>query len=85
MPHPVLREDDQFRCQHHNRHQIQMRLVVADDDCRLLEVLTLWVMKGELRTRHMMDDESGMLLQDLVVLILMLLRSPSDSDEQKAC
>ena len=85
MPHPVLREDDQFRCQHHNRHQIQMRLVVADDDRRLLEILTLWVTIGELRTRHMMDDESGMLLQDLMVLILMLLRSPSDGDEQKAC
>ena len=85
MPHPALREDDQFRCQHHNRHQIQMRLMVADDDRGIPEVFALWLMEGELRTGHMTDNESGMFPQKPVIQELVFLRCPSDGDQQETC
>ena len=62
MPYPLLREDNQVWCQHHNRHQVKMRLVITDDDSRFPEILFLGILIGERCARDMMNDELGILL-----------------------
>ena len=43
MPHPVLRQDDQFGCQHDDTHQVEVRLMVTDNHRRLLEGLVVGI------------------------------------------
>ncbi len=56
---PVVREHDQFRRQHQNAHQIEVRLVVADDDCGLREIFAAGVVECKGCSRDPADDEVG--------------------------
>ena len=74
IPHPVVGEEDDSWRQHHQTHQVEMRLMVADQDGRLLKVLTHTIIKSELHTWHMMNHETGDALQQTVVFHLPFFR-----------
>ena len=75
MPDPVLGQYNQVGCQHHDGHQVEVRLVVANNHRWFLEGLSMWVVVRESGARHMIDDKTGLTLQDAVVSPLVLFRS----------
>lgn len=53
--YPVVCQYDEFGAKHQNTHQIEVRLMVADDDGRLLECLSRWVFEDESCARDATD------------------------------
>lgn len=62
MPHPVFGEDDEFWRQHHDAHQVEVRLVITDNHRWLFESLSMRITIRESRTRYMINDEARLAL-----------------------
>ena len=52
FPDPIGRQQDHLGVEHHRAKQIKVRLVVGDDDGRLLKGLAILVIKAELHARQ---------------------------------
>ena len=57
MPYPVLSQNNQFGRQHHHTHQVEMRLMIADDYCWFVERFAMRITIRERCARHMVDDK----------------------------
>ena len=66
-PHPVVGQDDDAGRQLHQGHQVQVRLVVADDDGGPAEGLVFAAPLPETHAGHAADDETGDALQQPVI------------------
>ena len=72
VPHPVVREENHPRREHHQAHQVEVRLMVTDDHSRFLEGLAHSILQVELHAWHPMDDKVGHLLQKSVIQQILL-------------
>lgn len=81
---PVVGQHDEVRGQHQDAHQVEVRLVVADDDRGFVEPLADGVVEREARTRHTPDDEArGAADEAVQAAALALGRAPDAEVEER--
>ena len=59
VPHPVVGEEYEPWREHHQAHQVEVRLVVADNDGRLFKCLAHFVLQIKLDARYTVNDKIG--------------------------
>ena len=84
MPHPVLRQYNQLWRQHHDGHKVEVRLMVADNDRRPLESLSVGINKAESGSRDVVHHKSGPSLQYAMIFQLVPVGFPAQRYQEES-
>ena len=74
VPDPIIRQNDQLAGEHHEAHQVEVRLVVAKDDGGPTEILARGVFHRGADLREMLHRKTGHAVKHVVIGGLFLLR-----------
>ena len=84
MPHPILCENNQIRGEHHDGHEVKMRLMVGYDKRRCLKTLSMRIVICEGGSWHMIDDKACFPLKYAMIYLLMFFCRSTNCDEEES-